>query len=54
LVFEAFDAESIAAGIGILIAVIFIAKGIRVVRPTERMAVERLGKFERIKDQGIT
>jgi len=54
LVFEAFDAESIAAGIGILIVAIFIARGLRVVRPTERMAVERLGKFERIKDQGIT
>lgn len=54
LVFEAFNAESIAAGIGIFIVIVFIAKGIRVVRPTERMAVERLGKFERIKDQGIT
>ena len=54
MVFEALNAESIASGIGILIVMIFIAKGIRVVRPTERMAVERLGKFERIKDQGIT
>lgn len=54
MVFEAFDAESIAAGVGIFILILFVARGIRVVRPTERMAVERLGKFERIKDKGIT
>src|SRR5438105_7521332 len=54
MVFEAFDASSIAAGIIILIIVIFLAKGIRIVRPTHKAAIERLGKFQRVKDSGTT
>jgi regulator of protease activity HflC (stomatin/prohibitin superfamily) len=39
--------------VGVL-AALFLATGIRVVRPTHRAIVERLGKFHRIQGQGLT
>ncbi len=37
----------------LLAAAIFFFSGIRIVRPTEKGVVERLGKFKRIADQGF-
>lgn len=39
--------------VAILVAV-FFATGIRIVRPTHRAIIERLGKFQRVQKQGIT
>ena len=43
-------------GIGILIFIIavIILKGIRIIRPTNRAAVETLGKYTRFQKSGIT
>jgi regulator of protease activity HflC (stomatin/prohibitin superfamily) len=54
MVFEALNFESVAVTLIILIIISFFAKGIRVIRPTHKAAIERLGKFQRIKDSGIT
>lgn len=37
-----------------IIALIFLAKGIRTIRPTERAVVERLGKLKGFKSSGLT
>lgn len=50
----AIDASTIGIAIIILIIAIFFAKGIRVIWPTQKAAIERLGRFQRIKDSGIT
>ncbi|MEO9321425.1 MAG: SPFH domain-containing protein [Nitrososphaera sp.] len=50
----AIDASTIGIAIIILIIAIFFARGIRVIRPTQKAAIERLGRFQRIKDSGIT
>lgn len=50
----AIDASTIALGVVVLIILILLAKGIRIIRPTHKAAIERLGKFQRIKDSGIT
>ncbi len=44
------------AGIGIIIVflAIFFLKGLRIVRPTHRAAIETLGKYTRFQKSGIT
>jgi len=54
MVFEAINAETIGVVFVIIVVVAFFAKGIRIVRTTHKAAIERLGKFQRIKDSGIT
>ncbi len=49
-----FDLNWVWQGILILFIVIVIAKGIRVIRPTHRAAVETLGKFTGFKKSGLT
>ncbi len=50
----AFDWNWVWQGFLIIVAVIIIAKGIRIIRPTHRAAVETLGKFTGFKKSGIT
>jgi len=50
----AFDWNWIWQGFLILVVVIIIAKGIRIIRPTHRAAVETLGKYTGFKKSGIT
>lgn len=40
--------------IGFVILVVFTASGIRIVRPTHRAVIERLGKYKRFQNSGIT
>jgi regulator of protease activity HflC (stomatin/prohibitin superfamily) len=54
MVFEALNVESIVAAFIIIVIIAFFAKGIRIIRPTHKAAIERLGKFQRVKDSGIT
>lgn len=49
-----FDLNWIWQGILILIVIIIIAKGIRIIRPTHRAAVETLGRYTGFKKSGIT
>jgi regulator of protease activity HflC (stomatin/prohibitin superfamily) len=39
--------------VAVIILLILVLKGIRVVRPTEKGLVERLGKYNRLSDQGF-
>lgn len=50
----AFDWNWIWQGFIVLVIIIIIAKGIRIIRPTHRAAVETLGKFTAFKKSGIT
>ncbi|MDE2590172.1 MAG: SPFH/Band 7/PHB domain protein, partial [Patescibacteria group bacterium] len=43
----------IAGIVGAIIVILFLASGIRIVRPTHRAVVERLGKYNRYQDSGI-
>lgn len=38
----------------IFIAVIFVASGVKIIRPTHRAAIETLGKYKRFQSSGIT
>lgn len=49
-----FDWNWVWQGFLILIAIIIIAKGIRIIRPTHRAAVETLGRYTGFKKSGIT
>jgi len=49
-----FDLNWVWQGLLILIVIIVIAKGIRIIRPTHRAAVETLGKYSSFKKSGIT
>jgi len=49
-----FDWSWVGIGIIIFFVVIFLLKGIRIIRPTHRAAVETLGKYTRFQKSGIT
>lgn len=49
-----FDWSWVGYGIIILFIAIFLLKGIRIIRPTHRAAVETLGKYTRFQKSGIT
>ena len=44
---------AIIIGVAVLLAVAFLASGIRIVRPTSRGLVERLGKYQRYANPGF-
>ena len=48
------EVNLIAIIIGVVILVIFLANGIRIIRPTHRAAIETLGKYTRFQNSGIT
>ena len=54
MVFDALDAPTIGLALLIIVVIVLLAKGLRVIRPTHRAVIERLGKFQRVKDSGIT
>jgi len=49
-----FDWSWVGYGIIIFFIAIFFLKGIRIIRPTHRAAVETLGKYTRFQKSGIT
>ena len=48
------EVNLVAIIIGVLILVIFLAGGIKIIRPTHRAAIETLGKYTRFQNSGIT
>ena len=49
-----FDWAWVGYGIIIIFIAIFLLKGIRIIRPTHRAAIETLGKYTRFQKSGIT
>jgi len=49
-----FDWSWVGYGIIIFFIAIFFLKGIRIIRPTHRAAIETLGKYTRFQKSGIT
>ena len=47
------SATSILALIFLLLAIVVVVKGVRIVRQSESMVIERLGKFRTTLDAGI-
>lgn len=51
---ELVDLTWLGYGIVIFIIAVILLKGIRIIRPTTRAAVETLGKYTRFQKSGIT
>jgi len=49
-----FDWSWVGYGIIILFIAIFFLKGLKIIRPTHRAAIETLGKYTRFQKSGIT
>src|SRR5690349_12582027 len=54
MVFDALNIQNVTVAFIIIVIIAFFAKGIRIIRPTHKAAIERLGKFQRVKGSGIT